>query len=269
MMVHEPNPLAEAVYASGKRPMKLAVTGGASGIGAASLRALRAQGHELTVFDIVKPDIEGITYIALDLSDKASIAAALDAATGPFEGLCHIAGIPPRDDNAKACLIINAIHGFAFIKGLMPKMAKGSAIVSVASRAGFGWENNIEELEALMACDAAMIDNFINDRDMQAAYAYKISKQAVVYWHQKQVADYIGHHRFITLSPAAVDTGILGDFKKAFGPQVEVNLAKVGRPGRPEEVADVMAFAVSPASSWLNGIDITIDGGMAALNLTV
>lgn len=247
--------------------MKLAVTGGVSGIGLCTLEKLLGQGHELTVFDIKKPEIDGITYIKLDLSDHRNVPEAVSQAHGPFDGLCHIAGIPPRDDNAKACLLINATNGFAFINQMLPKLKKGSAVVSVASRAGFGWEQNRDQLDALLACGPEEIDAFIATHEMTATHAYKVSKQAVIYWHQLQVASYIQKHRFITISPAAVDTGILGDFKKAFGPQVEVNLAKVGRAGKAEEVADVISFAVSPASSWINGIDICIDGGMGALNL--
>ena len=47
--------------------MKLAVTGGATGIGAAVLDILSEQGHELTVFDIREPAQTAITYIPLDL----------------------------------------------------------------------------------------------------------------------------------------------------------------------------------------------------------
>ena len=104
---------------------------------------------------------------------------------------------------------------------------------------------------------------------MNATLAYKISKQAMIYWTQKQVSTYIGQHRFVTVSPAAVSTGILDDFIKAFGPQVAANLARVGRPGTPEEVADVLTFLMSDKATWLNGIDIIIDGGMGALNLNI
>ena len=48
---------------------------------------------------------------------------------------------------------------------------------------------------------------------------------------------------------------------------MEANLARVGRPGKPEEVAETISFAVSNSASWLNGIDIVVDGGMGALNL--
>ncbi|NCF49556.1 MAG: SDR family oxidoreductase, partial [Bacteroidetes bacterium] len=74
--------------------------------------------------------------------------------------------------------------------------------------------------------------------------------------------------RFVTVSPSAVRTGILDDFLKAFGPTVAANLQRVGRAGTPEEIAAAISFLVSPKASWINGIDIIIDGGMGALNLS-
>ena len=246
--------------------MKLAVTGGVSGIGKATITHLLAQGHEVTIYDLHKPDFD-CEFIPLNLMNAEMIDAALDATTGHYDGLCHIAGIPPRDDNAVPCLMINAIGAFRFIEGFMPKLHKGSAVVSVASRAGMGWEGNTQMLDSLIACTPDDLPQWAQDHDVGATLAYRLSKQAVIYWSVLQVSHYIGQNRFITISPAAVDTGILDDFVKAFGPQVEANLARVGRPGKPEEVAETISFAVSNSASWLNGIDIVVDGGMGALNL--
>ena len=246
--------------------MKLAVTGGVSGIGKATIAHLLAQGHEVTIYDLHKPDFD-CEFIPLNLMETESIDAALAATTGQYDGLCHIAGIPPRDDNTVPCLMINAIGAFRFIEGFMPKLHKGSAVVSVASRAGMGWEGNTQMLDSLIACAPDALPQWAQDHDVGATLAYRLSKQAVIYWSVLQVSNYIGQNRFITISPAAVDTGILDDFVKAFGPQVEANLARVGRPGKPEEVAETIGFAVSNSASWLNGIDIVVDGGMGALNL--
>lgn len=247
--------------------MKIAITGGTTGIGAATVKKLLADGHQLTIFDIVKPEITDCDYIKLDLGNSEATLAAAEAAEGPFDALCHIAGIPPRDDNAVACLAINAHNGFAFIEALMPKLVDGAPVVSVASRAGMGWQDNTDMLDKLLAMPVADLPDWVASQDMPPALAYKLSKQAVIYWTQTKVAKTIGKHRFLTVSPAAVSTGIFDDFVKAFGPGVQANLAKVGRAGKPEEVADVITFLISEKASWLNGIDIVIDGGMGALNL--
>ena len=76
--------------------MNIALTGGATGIGAAVAAKLTAQGHSVTAFDINEPD--GVArWIKTDLSDPASILSALDAAEGPYYALINNAGLPPRD----------------------------------------------------------------------------------------------------------------------------------------------------------------------------
>ena len=57
-------------------------------------------------------------------------------------------------------------------------------------------------------------------------------------------------------------------FRDAIG-CCRVNLARVGRPGKPEEIATVICFLISEEARWINGIDIVIDGGMGALQLSL
>lgn len=100
--------------------MKIALVGGATGIGAATLKELRDQGHEVLVLDIQQPEAD-IQWIPLDLLDQASITGALAAAGDKFDGLCFVAGIPPKADNAAACLTINTLAACHFITGFFAK----------------------------------------------------------------------------------------------------------------------------------------------------
>ncbi len=246
--------------------MRLAITGGASGIGAETISLLQSAGHELVVFDLHEPAAD-VTYIPLDLMNGDGIETAVAKAEGTFDGLAFIAGIPPRDDNAAACLTVNAISTVRFISGFMDKLNDGAAVVTVASRAGLGWQDNTAMLNDILSRGQDEMQAFCDAGKIDAAKAYRLSKQAVIYWHQMQVPDHIGKHRFVTVSPAAVSTGILDDFINAFGPGVAKNLERVGRAGKPEEVASVIAFLLSDQANWINGIDIVIDGGMGAFAL--
>ena len=69
--------------------MRIALTGGASGIGAALVERLKGDGHSVTSFDIAEP--AGVdTWIETDLSDPAAIDRAVAAAPGTFDALVKI-----------------------------------------------------------------------------------------------------------------------------------------------------------------------------------
>jgi len=65
-----------------------------------------------------------------------------------------------------------------------------------------------------------------------------------------------------------VSKEILQDFTSAFGEKVAKNIARVGRPVSPGEVADIIVFLTSPNSFWIKVQNITIDGGMSATIMT-
>ena len=145
------------------------------------------------------------------------------------------------------------------------KLAPNASIVNTASRAGAMWQQNIEQVKALMGCDFDDIKGLMERFDIDDTRAYNLSKEAVIVYGIAQTERYINKGlRMNSVSPAAVSTGILEDFTKAFGPKVARNIERVGRPGQPEEIADIIAFLISPQSYWIKGQDITIDGGMGA-----
>ena len=96
--------------------MRVALTGGATGIGAAIAQKLNASGHEVTAFDIVDPGPNADYWIKTDLSNPVSIAHALSAAEGPFGALINNAGLPPRKGQAELVLRVNSL---VFVLSLM------------------------------------------------------------------------------------------------------------------------------------------------------
>ena len=249
--------------------MRVALTGGATGIGAAVAAKLLAAGHEVVAFDISKPSQDVSQWIQTDLTDPASIAAALDSAAGTFDALMNNAGLPPREGLEQAILQVNYFGMRAFLTGMLDKLDHGASIVNTASRAGAMWRDNLDEIKALMALDPTDLSDFIKTRAMDATRAYNLSKEAVIVLTMSQTEAMIQRGlRMNSVSPAAVSTGILDDFTKAFGPKVAKNIARAGRPGTPEEIADIILFLISPQSAWIKGQDITIDGGMSAMGMT-
>lgn len=249
--------------------MRVALTGGATGIGAEAARKLTAQGHQVSAFDISEPT-EGIhQWIKTDLSDPSSVAEALAAAVGPFDALINNAGLPPREGLESVILGVNFFGFRSFLEGMLDKLAEGAAVVNVASRAGAAWRDNLEEVKALMKCDPEDANVFIRERGIDHVRAYNLSKEAVIAYTVAETETMIARgFRMNSVSPAAVSTGILDDFTAAFGERVAKNIARAGRPGLPEEIADVILYLASEQSAWIKGQDIVIDGGMGAMAMT-
>ena len=247
--------------------MHIALTGGATGIGAAVAAKLKSGGATVTAFDLNEPQDNVDRWIRVDMSDPASVDAAVAQVDGAFDGLVNNAGLPPRPGLEKAILAVNFTGLVQLADAMIPKLNKGSAIINTASRAGAFWRDNLDQVKALMALGGtAELDGFIAGQGIDHVRAYNLSKEAVIVWGLAQTERLIGLDlRLNSVSPAAVSTAILDDFATAFGDRMAGNVARVGRPGHPQEVADLIVFLLSDESRWLKGNDFTIDGGMSAL----
>ncbi|MEM6636286.1 MAG: SDR family oxidoreductase [Pseudomonadota bacterium] len=248
--------------------MRIALTGGSSGIGAAVLAKLKAEGHDVTAFDIAKPAAAD-AWIETDLSDPASIDASLARVTGQFDALINNAGLPPREGLEVKILEVNWFGLVRLFDGMLDRMSDGGSVVNVASRAGALWRENLAEVQELRSLAREDTGDFVKRKSMDATRAYNLSKEAVIVMTIARTEEMINRGlRMNAVSPAAVSTGILEDFMKAFGPRVARNIERAGRAGTPEEVADVIAFLVSRDSHWIKGQDIAIDGGTGSMAMT-
>jgi NAD(P)-dependent dehydrogenase (short-subunit alcohol dehydrogenase family) len=246
--------------------MRAAITGAATGIGAITVQKLKARGYEVVAFDIAEPQNVD-QWIKVDMSDPASISAATANLGGPFDCLINNAGLPPRPGLTETILAVNFLGLVQMTNALIPMLKPGASIVNTASRAGAAWRENIAQLKALFElAGTSGLAEFIATEQIDHIRAYNLSKEAVIAWGISQTERLIALDlRMNSVSPAAVSTGILDDFETAFGAMMAKNIARVGRPGLPEEVADAIVFLASDDSHWIKGVDLTIDGGMSAL----
>ena len=247
--------------------MRVALTGGAAGIGAAVAEKMKAQGAHVTAFDLNQPVDFVDEWIKLDLSDPQSIRDAAATAQGPFDALINNAGLPPRPGSAEQVLRVNYFGLRDFMMAMLDKLHSGASIVNTASRAGAMWLENIEQVKQLMALPSADdLAEFLSNQKIDHVRSYNLSKEAVIVLTQTMTEALIARGlRINSVSPAAVSTGILEDFKTAFGERVAHAILRAGRAGDPDEVADVICFLASPQSRWIKGQNLTIDGGISAM----
>jgi NAD(P)-dependent dehydrogenase (short-subunit alcohol dehydrogenase family) len=236
------------------------VTGGASGIGASTVRVLLERGATVTVFD---RDITGVDGNALgvvaDVSDDESVRAAVAttvATFGRIDILVNNAGIGAQgsvEDNGDAewarVLDVNVIGVARVSRAALPhlRLSPAAAIVNTCS----------------IAATAGLAQRAL----------YSASKGAVLSLTRAMAADHLREGiRVNCVNPGTAATPWVSRLlSSAADPEAEAAALAARQPhGRlvsPDEIADAIAYLASPRSGSTTGTSIAIDGGMQELRL--
>ncbi|MEE4103641.1 coniferyl-alcohol dehydrogenase [Pseudomonas viridiflava] len=245
----------------------LIVTGVSSGIGAEVARLARFQGARVIGVDRHEPQLTLDSFFQADLGDPASIDALIGKLPAQVDALCNIAGVPgtaPAEVVAK----VNYLGLRHLTQGLLPRIAPGGSIVNVASVLGAQWPERLELHNAL-----AMTETYVEGQAWLAANpvaqqtCYQYFKEALIVWTFQQSQAWFRDQsvRINCVAPGPVFTPILGDFVTMLGEErIARDGARMKRPAQADEVAEVIAFLCSDASRWINGVNLPVDGGLAA-----
>jgi NAD(P)-dependent dehydrogenase (short-subunit alcohol dehydrogenase family) len=256
--------LFDAYSYKGKRAV---VVGGATGMGAAVAEVVKDAGAEVVVMDRAEITLGGVKTIHLDLSDKASIDAAVDECGGPIDALFSCAGVA---DGTPGIERINFIgHRYMIDKllagGMLPR---GSAIGFISSAAGMGWENSLEELH-----------QYLDITDFDAASAWAIDRGKADYmWSKKAVCAYVSREAYRLLKegirinailPGPTDTPLAQANKElwlGFGADYRGDVGIEA--STPLEQAYPLVFLCSDAAQGVTGITMITDAGYFASGVT-
>ncbi|MBN36058.1 MAG: alcohol dehydrogenase [Rhodospirillaceae bacterium] len=242
----------------------LVVTGTASGIGAATSALLIERGAHVIGLDLDEGDGPASNFVRCDLSNPAEIDNAIAKIDRPLHGLANVAGVP-GSTSGETVMRVNVLGLRHLTEALLPRLEAGSAVVHVASGAGAGWRERLAPIRTLLQCRS--FDDglaWVRDHPMDGPEAYNFSKEVVIVYALAGSMLARPHGvRSLSISPGAVETPILKDFYDTMGKDILDRLKEQsgGRNGTPDDIARIIAFALSDDAAWLNGTDIGADGG--------
>lgn len=245
----------------------IVVTGGATGMGAATVTRLVAADCEVHVLDVNPSEAIEVRFHRCDLGSPAAIDATVANLPAAIDGLINVAGIALAEPPEQT-LAVNFLGLRHLTEACLPRIREGGSVVNVASTAGWDWRKRepvVRELLAtpdfpagldwLRANEAEWIDN-----------PYKFSKQcAAAYTYRAAGLALNGRVRVNCVNPGAVETQLTPAFRELVGPALyDWGVEQIGRQGSPDDVAEVIEFLSIGPCGWLNGVEIPVDGGYLA-----
>ena len=246
----------------GFRNKRVVVTGAASGIGRRTAELLLEAGAHVVALDRNTVDLPVSQFVSVDMTDPASIDAAVNSIDGEIDVLLNIAGVPGTA-NPEVTMRVNVLGLRMLTELLIARIARGGAVTNVASIAGAQWQAHLDDVTRLLATpdyDSGVA--WVRDHPMDGKRAYDFSKECVVVL-TKQHGRFLREHgvRVNSVSPGPVHTPILKDFRESLGPILDLVKRETGRDATADDIARVLLFVSDPVLQWLNASDVQVDGG--------
>jgi NAD(P)-dependent dehydrogenase (short-subunit alcohol dehydrogenase family) len=241
------------------------VTGGASGIGEATVKEFNRAGAFVWIADINLPAAESLAEkigrakgVALDVSNPASIAAtraqidSLDILVNNA-GIGHVGSIEHTEpDDFDRLIDVNVRGVYLVTRAFLPLL-----LASHDQHDAVGTIVNIASVAGLVG--------------IKQRFAYCTTKGAVIAMTRQLAVEYPKTLRVNAVCPGTVETpfveGYLDRFHKENKEETRAELRArqpVGRLGRPEEIASAVRYLASDEAAFVSGTVFTIDGGWTA-----
>ncbi len=239
------------------------VTGGASGLGAATAAAFAGQGATVIALDLPgsienAAAVEGVTHVAADVTDEAQVRAAVDRATAdpaiPLRAVVNCAGIAP----SARIVGRKGVHDLALYRKVVEINLIGSfTVLAIASEAIAQTDPDADGQRGVIINTAsiAAFDGQVG----QAAYAS--SKGGIVGLTLPAARDLAQYGiRVVSIAPGIVETPMLATVSDEFRAALAAGVPFPQRLARPAEFAKLALAIVD--NDYLNGETIRMDGAL-------
>src|SRR5271165_2854610 len=221
----------------------IVVTGISSGIGARIGELATALGADVIGVDVKDPARPLDAFVKADIGSPQGVAEIVDLLPRRFDSLCNVAGVSGIVGAART-LAINFYGLRALSEAVAPRIREGGSIVNVASIAGYGWRAQLERAKALVAAQGFPdLAPLLRAHAVPDGEGYPLSKELLILWTMQAAHEPRFKERGVrvnAVSPGPVVTPIFKEFRELFGDaRVDDDIARVGRPGTPPDVAPV------------------------------
>ncbi|AXI76191.1 SDR family NAD(P)-dependent oxidoreductase [Peterkaempfera bronchialis] len=238
------------------------VTGGASGLGAATAQALAARGAAVFALDLPAgldkaPDVEGVTYVGADVTDAEQVRAAVATAAGsgaPLRTVVNCAGIGP----SMRILGKKGVHDLdLYAKVVQINLIGSFNVLALASEAIAETEPDANGQRGVIVNTASVAA--FEGQIGQAAYSS--SKGGIVGLTLPAARDLAQYGiRVCAIAPGIVETPMLATVSEEFRASLGAGVPFPRRLARPEEYAQLALSIID--HDYLNGEVIRMDGGL-------
>ena len=250
------NPPSSVFQLSGKTAL---VTGGASGIGAATCRELTRAGATVWIADLNLPaakalaaELDHAHAVEMDVTSSASIHRAIEQMQS-LDILVNNAGIglvgtieKTSEEDFANVMLVNAHSVFLVTQAALPLLLQNhGSVINIGSVAGL--------------------------IGIKQRFAYCASKGAVIAMSRQLAVDYPQQLRVNCIAPGTVQTPFVEGYLEKYHSHEKEKVREeirqrqpIGRLGTPEDIAALVRYLCSDEASFMTGAVVNIDGGMTA-----
>jgi NAD(P)-dependent dehydrogenase (short-subunit alcohol dehydrogenase family) len=247
----------------------IAISGCATGIGAATRKRFEADGHRVIGIDL--RDVEVVADLSTPEGRGRAIDETLQACGGRLDGTVLCAGLGGHIGENATVASVNYFGVADLLDGLFPALQRGeepSAVVMCSNSAQLV-PNAIDTplVQAMLARDEPE-SRRVAEEECSGQLVYMLSKNAVgTDVRRRALAWGDAGVRINALAPGPIETPLLqgGLDTPGIGDAIREFKVPVGRWGRPEEIAEVVAFLMGPHGGFVHGSIWYVDGGADAL----